>query len=57
MSTLTKEALLLLKEQFKSVHNVLPSRFLDEDDYQAKSNTNKENKEDTEQKGNSDKSR
>ena len=57
MSTLTKEALLLLKEQFKSVHNVLPSRFLDDDDYQAKCNTNKDNKEDPEQKGNSDKSR
>lgn len=57
MSTLTKEALLLLKEQFKSVHNVLPSRFLDDDDYQAKFNTNKDNKEDPEQKGNSDKSR
>ena len=36
MSTLTKEQLLLLKEQFKSVHNVLPSRFLEEDDYNAK---------------------
>ena len=57
MSTLTKEALLLIKEQFKSVHNVLPSRFLDDDDYQAKFNTNKDNKEDPEQKGNSDKSR
>ena len=36
MSTLTKEELILLKEQFKSVHNVLPSRFLEEDDYNAK---------------------
>lgn len=36
MSTLTKEELILLKEQFKSVHNVLPSRFLEDDDYNAK---------------------
>jgi hypothetical protein len=36
MSTLTKEQLILLKEQFKSVHNVLPSRFLEDDDYNVK---------------------
>ncbi len=29
MSTLKKEDLLKLKEQFKSTHNVLPSRFKD----------------------------
>jgi len=54
MSTLTKDVLLALKEQFKSVHNVLPSRFIDEDDLNNKQN----NKDDPEQKGgNSDKSR
>jgi hypothetical protein len=36
MSTLTKEELVLLKEQFKSVRNVLPSRFIEEDEYNGK---------------------
>lgn len=31
MSGLKKEDLLILKEQFKSTHNVLPSRFKDLD--------------------------
>lgn len=36
MSVLSKEELLVLKEQFKSVHNVLPSRFIEDDDENGK---------------------
>lgn len=35
MSKLTKEVLLELKQQFKSVHNVFPNRFIDETDKQS----------------------
>ena len=38
MSRLSKEELIKLKEQFKSVQNVLPSRFIEEDDLQNKPN-------------------